>query len=80
MNVRARMLCHHVDRWSTHEVVHLQAVYSQDKDSPNYSYSQATPSAELKMTITNPAAFGAFLPGVEYDLPFSPVPKPAEPS
>jgi O-acetylhomoserine/O-acetylserine sulfhydrylase-like pyridoxal-dependent enzyme len=36
----------------------LQPVYSDKKDSPNYSWSQATPSGELKMTITNPTGSG----------------------
>lgn len=38
-------------------------VYSSDKTSPNYSWSQWTPSGELKLCITNPDAFNQFAPG-----------------
>lgn len=78
MKIAARLLCHHVDKWATHEVVTLQPVYSDKKDSPNYTWSQATPSGKLEMTITNPNAMGAFVPGQEYDILFTPVPKEAD--
>jgi hypothetical protein len=50
--------------------VNLSAVYSDDKSSENYSYSKATPSANLSMTITNPDAVEFFEPGAEYVLTF----------
>lgn len=37
--------------------VELAPVYSSDKASPNYSWSQATPCGKIEMTITNPGAF-----------------------
>jgi hypothetical protein len=51
--------------------VTLNAVYSSDKNDPNFSFSQATPAASLKMTITNPNAFNAFEIGATYDLTFN---------
>lgn len=48
----------------------------------NASWSAATPSGELRMTITNPEAFGQFAarmdePGApEYEITFEPVPVP----
>jgi hypothetical protein len=38
----------------------------------NESWSKWTPSGELKMTITNPAAIAAFEPGKAYYLDFTP--------
>lgn len=52
--------------------VELHAVYSSDPGDPNYSYSQATPSAEIKMQITNPAVFNAFQTGRRYFITFTP--------
>lgn len=53
--------------------VKLQAVYSDDKGSPNYSFSQATPSGEISLMITNPAAFEQFAIGQTFDIDFTPV-------
>ncbi len=53
--------------------VKLQAVYSDDKASPNYSYSQATPSGEISLMITNPTAFNRFAIGQTFDIDFTPV-------
>ena len=78
MSVVARLLVREVEDFGTHQVVKAGAVYSSDPTDPNYSFSQATPHAELTMTITNPAAFGAFVPqalrtlGVAPDLPVTP--------
>jgi hypothetical protein len=52
------------------EQVTLSAVWSDDKNSENYSYSQATPNATLNMYISNPQAFGFFEEGAEYVLTF----------
>ncbi len=51
--------------------VRMQAAYG-DKESGNESWSKATPSAELRMFVTNPAAIAAFESGKEYYLDFSP--------
>lgn len=53
--------------------VKLSAVYSSDPNSPNYSYSQATPSADLRLFVTNPAAYEQFKVGQHYDLIFTPI-------
>lgn len=51
--------------------VTLNAIYSSDKSDPNYSYSQATPSAELKMEISNPLAAEFFKSGKKYLVTFT---------
>lgn len=53
--------------------VKLQAVYSNDPESPNYSYSKATPSGEVTLMITNPGAFEQFAIGQTFDIDFIPV-------
>jgi hypothetical protein len=53
--------------------VKLKAVYSNNPDSPNYSFSKATPSADLSMFISNPEAFAYFEGGGEYLLTFEKV-------
>lgn len=53
--------------------VKLSAVYSNDPTSPNYSFSQATPTANVTMFISNPDAFAFFEGGGEYLLTFEKV-------
>ena len=52
--------------------IKLQPVYDGDPASPNYSWSKATPSGEVTMQITNPAAYEQFKPGRCYFVDFSP--------
>lgn len=79
MNIKAKVTCASVESWTNGvdgpkegENVTFQAVYSEDKTSENYSFSQATPSLSLSMNISNPGAFGAFEKGKEYFLTFEP--------
>ena len=54
------------------EEVTLQAVASSDPDSDNFKWSKATPSAQFKITISNPAAMGALTSGHEFYVDFTP--------
>ena len=54
------------------ETVRLNAVYSADPESQNYSWSKWTPSGVVQMTITNPDAQGKFEVGKEYYLDITP--------
>lgn len=65
------------DNSKSGESVHLTAVYSADKTSENYSFSQATPMADVKMFISNPNAFGAFPGGAEVCVEFTPIGVPS---
>lgn len=50
------------------ELVQMDAVYG---DSPeNKAWSEATPSANFKMSITNPSAWGFFEPDADYLVTF----------
>ena len=69
--LRARMKCVKVEG-DTYNSVELRAVYSEDKNDPNYSYSQATPWGELKMSISNPDALGFFEVDKVYDIDITP--------
>lgn len=46
------------------EEISLNAVYSDDPNSENKKWAEATPAGSLLATINNPAAFGA-LDGVK---------------
>lgn len=79
MNIRAKFICLGVtetrddttkDKES--ETINLHAVYSSDPNSDNAQWSKWTPAGSVQMTINNPAAFGAFEPGKEYFLDFTP--------
>lgn len=63
------------DKPKTYERISGMAVYSEDKQSENYSFSQATPHLSFQMTINNPAAFDKLVAGREYYLDFIPVTK-----
>lgn len=49
----------------------FNAVTTSDPNNPNYSFSKATPSAELRMTVTNPDALAQFVIGKTFDLTFT---------
>lgn len=70
--IQAKMKCSKAERNEVGESITLHAVYSEDKNSENYSYSAATPSATVAMFISNPAAIGAFEVGKEYYVDFRP--------
>lgn len=50
-------------------IVTLQPVYD-DGSGPNKEWSQWTPSGEVRMTITNPAAYAQFVLGKDYFVDF----------
>lgn len=55
--VTAKFKVNQVNDFGNYRQIILAPVYSPDKASPNYSWSQATPSGKLEMTITNPGAY-----------------------
>lgn len=71
--IQAKFKVDHVVRNETSETIVCNPVYSADKANPNFSWSQATPSGKLELTITNKAAFGYFELGKEYLLNFTKV-------
>ena len=61
------------------ERVQMSPVYSADKTSENYSFSQYTPAGHIELTITNAVAFGAFVEGQEVYIDFTPAVPVTEP-
>ena len=81
--VKARMVCKSItvegyrsnqDLEDTIDVssqtVILEPVYSEHKDDPNYTFSQYTPSGQVRLVITNKEAYEYFKPGKVYDVDF----------
>ena len=71
--VTAKFKVSNVNDYGAYRQVHLSPVYSSDKASPNYSWSQATPSGKLEMTISNPGAFLQFAVGKTFFMTFEEV-------
>lgn len=59
--IRAKMWVHQVQVMDGQETVVLHPVYSED--GVNKQWSQWTPSGELRLTISNPAAQGRLREG-----------------
>lgn len=80
MNIIAKMNCESVNPQTGGlvsspvicETVTLRAVYGDSEE--NKSFSEATPSAIVQMTISNKAAFGAFVEGKSYYVRFEEAP------
>ena len=79
MNMRAKMKVVSVVKHSdTYEELEFSAVckndgpYPPDGTDENNTFAKWTPSASLKMSITNPGLIGNFNPGQEFYVDFSP--------
>lgn len=55
------------------KVVGGQVLLRCDYDEQNQSWAFYTPSGEVSMSIDNPEAFKAFVPGQEFLVTFTPV-------
>lgn len=80
MSVAAKVRCigNSNPAWDQHDTMRMARftpVYDSDPESPNFEWSQATPSGYMELCITNPAAFGQFEVGEEYLLTFEHAPK-----
>lgn len=76
MTVQAKVRCiantpaHWDPEGNSYRIARFTPVYDSDPASPNFEWSQATPSGYVELTITNPAAFGQFEANKEYTLTF----------
>lgn len=72
MSVRAKFQCNSINKSSDNStaVVHLIAVTTGSAE--NESWSKYTPSGQLQMVISNPAAFEQFEQGKEYFIDIVP--------
>lgn len=77
-NVRAKFFVSSINHLATPgsdpvAEITMQPVFgSYDDGAENESWSKYTPSGELRMTITNPAAIDCFSLGKAYYLDFTP--------
>lgn len=71
MNIKSRFICESVTPIRGGEVATLSACSAGGPDEN--SYAEGSPSARLELTITNPKAFGSFVPGQSYAAEFSPI-------
>ncbi len=73
MKIRAKLKCEGVVMFEASgcEVVTLRAVHERDSGA-NKSWSEATPSGSVCLTISNKAAHGAFQVGKDYLVSFEP--------
>lgn len=76
--MRAKMRLTSVTQHETCEVLKFNAVgrsscYPADGSDEDNTYGKYTPSAELSLTVANPALLRQFKPGETYYLDFTPV-------
>lgn len=77
MTVRAKMKCYAVEHLkdgkpdTTLADIRLMPVYD-DGNPENKTWSKYTPSGEVRLFVTNPAAINAFEPGKSYYVDFTP--------
>lgn len=85
MSVVAKMFCHYTGKAydaqpesDTRVLIRLGAVYEPDDEkrakSENAIFGEATPYAELSMSITNPEASSFFKNGKQYYVTFTEAP------
>ena len=74
--MRAKLRLNTVTRHAHSEVLEFSAVaanaYPADGSDENNTYAKFSPSADLKLTVANPALLGQFNPGATYYLDFTP--------
>jgi hypothetical protein len=73
--LRVNQVIHYIDNLGQieSEEVKLTAVYDDDPESDNAQWSKWTPSANLSITISNPAAIGKLTKDHEFYIDFTPV-------
>jgi len=81
-SMRAKLVIESVNRMGTSpnlcEELTMRAVsksepYSEDGSDENNTYAKFSPSASLRITITNPALIGQFNPGETFYVDFTPI-------
>lgn len=75
MRIQAKMRCMENAGDAYGHNVRLECVYDEDPSHPNFEWSQATPSGECRLHISNPGAFEAFVVGMDYLVSFEETPE-----
>lgn len=69
--MRAKLTIDNVTMNQHSDQVQFRAIYSNNKE--DNSYSEATPTAQASLTITNKALIGQFRPGQQFYVDFTPI-------
>lgn len=81
MNIRCKLYIESIKQYGqngqvTQEEVQFRAITSGKKNSDDVdednTFSKYTPSADFRMTVTNPALIGTFKPGQKYYVDMTP--------
>lgn len=82
-SMRAKLVVSQITRFAGSEQVKFVAVaaksYPADGSDEDNTYAKYSPSADLSISITNPALLGKLNPGEAYYVDFTEVPKPDAP-
>lgn len=80
--MRAKMVLHSITTFGNGQVTSEQLTFSAVPRPQGYAdtegmdedntYAKYSPTAEVKITIANPALFGKFTPGERYYVDFTP--------
>ncbi len=75
-NMRAKLVIDRIEQHAASETLHFNAVckpgaYPADGSDEDNTFAKFTPSADLKIQITNPALIGQFKVGEKYHVDFS---------
>ena len=74
MTIQARFKLVEIRRMAnTEETAEFKFNAAYNDGKGNESWSKATPSGQITITVTNPSAIAAFELGKEYQLTFAPV-------
>lgn len=81
MKMRAKLKLNNIQKFEGSEVLTFNAVcksegYPADGTDENNTFAKWTPSAELKMCVTNPALLGVYEVGQEFYVDFLPLSDP----
>ena len=74
--MRAKMKIQRIERFEGSEILTFNAVcksgaYPADGTDEDNTFAKFTPTAELKMTVTNQALHGKFSPGQKFYVDFT---------
>ncbi len=69
--MRAKLQLNSVKKTTYSEELEFSAVYGGEKNSEDNTFSEATPSATLTMSVTNKALHGKFTPGQKFYVDFT---------
>ena len=73
MTIQAKMRCSQIIDDGYGHKISLTAVYDPDPSHPNYIWSEATPSGDCSLYVTNKVVHGIFKTNKEYLLTFEEV-------